>query len=263
MNNKLDAYLIQEILAQEKNIKFKLKCVNCLSKGLKRLAKGGIDVVLLDFTLQKNKGISALSKIHTQAPQVAIVVQTILSDKSTAVKALKKGAQGYLIKDYLNSELLVHSLRYSVEKKNIENMLWKSEEKFKKISENTLEWVWEIDNNGKYTFSSSIVEKIVGYNPKEIIKKHFFDLFHPDELEGIKIAIFKILSQKQSFKNIVTKNIHKNGKIIWLSTNGWPIHDKEGNITGFGGINLDITAKLKTSECDMEYDRRGFFNTDN
>ena len=44
-NKRLDAYLVQEMLAQEKNIKFKLKSVNCLSKGLKRLAKGGIDVV--------------------------------------------------------------------------------------------------------------------------------------------------------------------------------------------------------------------------
>jgi len=249
------------MLAQEKNIKFKLKFVNCLSKGLKRLAKGGIDVVVLDFTLQKNKGISALSKIHTQAPQVAIVVQTILADKSTAVKALQKGAQDYLIKDSLNSDLLVRSLSYSVEKKNIENMLRESEEKFKKLSENILEWIWEIDNNGKYTFSSSIVEKIVGYSPKEIMKKHFYDLFHSDELEGIKKAIFKILSKKQSFKNFISQNIHKNGEIVWLSTSGWPIHDKKENITGFGGINLDIT-KLKTLDCDR-CDRRRFFDTDN
>lgn len=44
-NKRLDAYLVQEMLAQEKNIKFKLKFVNCLSNGLTRLAKGGIDVV--------------------------------------------------------------------------------------------------------------------------------------------------------------------------------------------------------------------------
>jgi len=244
-NNTLDACIVQEMLAQEKNIKFKL--VNCISKGLMHLAKGEIDVVLLNLALQKNNGINALSKIHTQAPQVAIVVQTILANKSTAVKTLQKGAQDYLIKDSLDSELLVRSLSYSVEKKNIENMLLESKEKFKKLSENILEWIWEIDNNGKYIFSSSIVEKIVGYNPKEIMKKYFYDLFHPDELEGMKKVMFKILSKKQSFKNFISQNIHKNGEIVWLSTSGWPIHDKKGNITGFGGINLDIT-KLKKLE---------------
>ncbi len=69
----------------------------------------------------------------------AIVVQTILANKSTAVKTLQKGAQDYLIKDSLDSELLVRSLSYSVEKKNIENMLLESKEKFKKLSENILE----------------------------------------------------------------------------------------------------------------------------
>lgn len=93
------------------------------------------------------------------------------------------------------------------------------------------------------------------------MKKHFYDLFHSDELEGMKKAIFKILSKKQSFKNIISQNIHKNGEIVWLSTSGWPTHDKKGNITGFGGINLDIT-KLKTLDCDR-CDRGWFFDTDN
>lgn len=229
------------MLAQEKNIKFKLKFVNCISKGLMRLAKGEIDVVLLDLAHQKNKDINALSKIHTLAPQVAIVVQTILANKSTAVKAIQKGAQDYLIKDSLNSELLVRSLNYSVKKKNMENILRESEEKFKKLSENILEWIWDINNNGKYIFSSSIVEKIVGYSPKEIMEKHFYDLFHPDELEVMKKVMFEILSKKQSFKNFISKNINKNGEIIWLSTSGWPIHGKKGYITGFRGVNLDIT----------------------
>jgi len=85
------------------------------------------------------------SKIHTQAPQVAIVVQTILADESTAVKALQKGAQDYLIKDSLNSDLLVRSLRYSIERKHTENALRESEKKFREISENIPEWILEIN----------------------------------------------------------------------------------------------------------------------
>jgi len=95
------------------------------------------------------------------------------------------------------------------------------------------------------------------------MKKHFYDLFHPDELEGMKKAMFKILSKKQSFKNFISQNTHKNGEIVWLSTSGWPIYDKKGNITGFGGINLDITiTKLKTLDC-YRCDRGRFFDTDN
>lgn len=255
-NNQLDAQVIQEMLAQEKSIQFELESVDCLSRGLKRLKKGGIDVVLLDLCLPENKGLNMFSKVHTQAPQVAIVVQTILADKSTAVKALQKGAQDYLIKDSLNSDLLVRSLRHSIERKYAEETLRESEKKFRKVSENILEWIWEIDTNGKYTYSSSIVKKILGYKPKEIIKKHFYDLFPPDGRKEMEKAAFKVLSKKQSFKGFISRNIHKNGKIVWLSTSGWPILDKKGSLIGFKGVNIDITKRKQVEEKIRQSDKK-------
>jgi len=255
-NNQLDARVIQEMLAQEKSIQFELESVDCLSRGLKRLKKGGIDVVFLDLCLPENKGLNIFSKVHTQAPQVAIVVQTALTDESTAVKALQKGAQDYLIKDSLNSDLLVRSFRYSIERKHTENALRDSEKKFRKISENILEWIWEIDTTGKYTYSSSVVNKIVGYKSKEIIKKHFYDLFHPDELEEMKKEAFKVLSKKKSFKGFISRNIHKNGKIVWLSTRGWPILDEKGSLTGFRGVSIDITKRKQLEEKIRQSDKK-------
>jgi len=255
-NNQLDVQSIQEMLTKEKNIQFELECVDCLSKGLKRLVKGGIDVVLLDLCLPENKGLSIFGKVHNQAPQVAIVVQTVLADESTAVKALQKGAQDYLIKGSVNRDLLVRSLRHSIERKHTENALRESEKKFRKISENILEWVWEIDTNGKYTYSSSIVKKIVGYKPEEIIKKHFYDLFHPDELEEMKKEAFKVLSKKQSFKGFISRNMHKNGKIVWLSTSGWPILDEKGSLIGFKGVNIDITKRKQVEEKIRQSDKK-------
>jgi len=255
-NNQLDARLIQEMLAQEKSIQFKLECVDRLSIGLKRLVKGGIDVILLDLGPSESKGLSTVRKIHTQAPQVAIVVQSILADESTAVKALQKGAQDYLIKDSLNSDLLLRSLRYSIERKYAEEALRESEKKFRKISENILEWIWEIDTNEKYTYSSSIVEKILGYKPGEILKKHFYNLFPPDERKEMKRAVFKLLSKKQPFKRFISRNIHKNGKIVWLSTRGWPILDEKGSLTGFKGVSIDITKRKQVEEKIRQSDKK-------
>ena len=255
-NNQLDAQVIQEMLAQEKSIQFELESVDCLSRGLERLKKGGIDVVLLDLCLPENKGLNIFSKVHTQAPQVAIVVQTVFADKSTAIKALQKGAQDYLIKGTVNSDLLVRSLCYSVEHKYVEETLRESEKKCRKISENILEWIWEINTNGKYTYSSSIVNKIVGYKPKEIIKKHFYDLFHPDGRKEMKKAAFKVLSKKQSFKGFISRNIHKNGKIVWLSTSGWPILDEKGSLIGFKGFNIDITKRKQVEEKIRQSDKK-------
>ena len=253
-NNKLDAYLVQEMLAQEKNIKFKLKFVNCLSNGLKRLAKGGIDVVLLDFSLQKNKGISALSKIHTQAPQVAIVVQTILTDKSTAIKALQEGAQDYLIKDSLNSDLLVRSLSYSVEKKNIENMLRESEEKFKKLEESANKPIILIGLKGKLLSLNNCAASNLGGKPKDYITKTLWDIF-PKKVadERFKDHQKAIQSGRSNVKEITVS--FKGIEYYYLSRIQ-PIRNKLGDINSVLILDNDITDRKKTEKYLVELEEK-------
>ena len=75
-------------------------------------------------------------------------------------------------------------------RKQIEEELKKSEKRFKDITENTMEWIWEVDANGLYTYSSPVIEKILGYKPEEVVgKKHFYDFFSPTEKEKLKKAL--------------------------------------------------------------------------
>ncbi len=53
-------------------------------------------------------------------------------------------------------------------RKNAEEALSASEERFRQVAENAGDWIWEVDANGLYTFCSPAVEKILGYSPKEI-----------------------------------------------------------------------------------------------
>jgi len=219
-NNQLDARLIQEMLAQEKSIQFKLKCVDCLSRGLKSLAKGGIDVVLLDLCLPENKGLSTVSKVHTQAPQVAIVVQTVLTDELTAVKALQKGAQDYLIKGSVNSDLLVRSLRYSIEHKNTENALRESEKKSRKISENIPEWILEINTLKKKVKQSDkklqrTLKGVIHMLASTIKTRDFYLAAHQQRVTNLACAIAKELGfSKEQINGIhMAGIIHDLGKI--------------------------------------------------
>ena len=67
-------------------------------------------------------------------------------------------------------------------KTRAEELHRESEERFLQVAENAQEWIWEVDNDGLYTYSSPAVERILGYSPEEIIgKKHFYDFFHPQD----------------------------------------------------------------------------------
>jgi len=59
--------------------------------------------------------------------------------------------------------------------------LRESERRFSQVAESAGEWIWEVDTDGLYTFSSPVVEEMLGYTPDEIVgKKHFYELFNSE-----------------------------------------------------------------------------------
>ena len=113
------ADLIQELLTQFDDTGFTLERTHCLSAGLERLAEAGIDVVLLDLSLQDSRGLWTFISTQAKAPEVPIVVLTGTDDELVAIEAVRKGAQDYLVKGQINVNLLVRSLRYAIERHRI------------------------------------------------------------------------------------------------------------------------------------------------
>ena len=103
------------MLAEANGAQFnaQLECADQLSVGLERLADDEIDIVLLDLTLPDSHDLDTFITIHTQVPQVPIVVLTGLEDEKLAVDAVREGAQDYLVKGQLNSNLLKRSILYA------------------------------------------------------------------------------------------------------------------------------------------------------
>jgi PAS domain S-box-containing protein len=144
----------------------------------------------------------------------------------------------------------VSTIKDITECKQKEQALRESEERFKQVAENAEEWIWEIDADGMYTYSSPIVERILGYKPEEIVgKKHFFDLFIPESREQLREAAFAAFERKQPFHGFLNKNVHKSGEEVWLSTSGVPMVDAQGVLVGYRGTDTDITEVKKADEA--------------
>jgi PAS domain S-box-containing protein len=142
------------------------------------------------------------------------------------------------------------NIRDITDRKRAEEALQELEERFRQVAENAQEWIWEVDSNGLYTYASPVVEKILGYKPEEMVgTKHFYDLFHPEDREALKKSAFEVFAQKQSFRELMNRNVHKNDKTVWLSTSGVPILDKKGNLLGYRGADIDITERKRAEEA--------------
>jgi len=95
---------------------YQLFCTDCLEGGLKRLAEGGIDIVLLDLSLPDAHGLETLMRVREQEADVPVVVLTGMNDESLAVAAMQAGAQDYLVKGQHDSQLITRTIRYSIER---------------------------------------------------------------------------------------------------------------------------------------------------
>jgi signal transduction histidine kinase len=115
-DNPDDAFLIQETLADARGIMFHLEVVNRLSAGLERLAREGIDVVLLDLSLPDSKGSDTFKTMRHQFPNIPVVMMTGLDDEEMALEAAHEGTQDYLIKGEVDSNALSRSIRYAIER---------------------------------------------------------------------------------------------------------------------------------------------------
>jgi PAS domain S-box-containing protein len=171
--------------------------------------------------------------------------------------ALMEGISKVLVDENSQITGIVITSRDITERKQIEENLQKNEERFKQVADNAQTWMWEVDSNGVYTHASPSVEKVLGYKPEEIVgKKHFYDLFIPEEREELKEKAFQSFAKKSPFRNFMNRNLHKNGNIVWLYTSGIPIEDGKGNLLGYRGADTDITEHKSVEQTLKESEEK-------
>lgn len=126
--NPGDVRLIKEMLAGTEAAHpavsdFEFIHADRLSTGLQRLGAEDIDIILLDLSLSDSQGVETFLQVQTQAPEIPIVVLTDLDNEAVAAKAVDAGAQDYLTKGELNSNLLWRAIRYAIARKQAEENL--------------------------------------------------------------------------------------------------------------------------------------------
>jgi len=115
-----DAKLLQDILLSIISPVFTFIRVERLNLGLQHLTWEEFDVVLLDLFLPDAQGLEAFTQINALAPDTPILVLTNETDELLAIKAVKEGAQEYLVKGNVDADILVRAIRYVIERKGTE-----------------------------------------------------------------------------------------------------------------------------------------------
>ncbi|MDD3052288.1 MAG: PAS domain-containing sensor histidine kinase [Candidatus Cloacimonetes bacterium] len=141
----------------------------------------------------------------------------------------------------------------SIPKKVYEELL-QNASRFQLVSSTSNFWLWEVDKNGLYTYSSSTVFDILGYDIEEIVGKSVLDFIIPEEVNKIAAFFQEIVSEQKTIISLVNSNLRKDGNVVILETNGAPIYNMAGDFIGYRGIDRNIT-RLKDAEIKFSNER--------
>lgn len=115
---------------------------------------------------------------------------------------------------------------------------------FTQLAEQSRTIHWEVDADGLYTYVSPVVEEVIGYRPEELIgKKYFYEFHSAAGLEASKTAYFATFASKKPFLNQENILLTRDEREIWVSSNGIPLIDDNGNLEGYRGSDTDISMR--------------------
>ena len=135
------------------------------------------------------------------------------------------------------------------ERQRAEEALRESEARFDQLAEQSGTIVWEVDAQGLYTYVSHVSEAVWGYHPDELVgRMHFYDLHPEDGREAFKTAAFAVMQRKESFQDLINAVEGKDGRLVWVSTNGIPLLNPDGTLRGYRGSDTDITERKRAEE---------------
>ncbi|MCU0668527.1 MAG: EAL domain-containing protein [Myxococcota bacterium] len=114
-----DAASLRRLLRASREVRFEVSEARSVEDALRRLRDDRFHAVLLDLSLEEGQGLEALARARIAAATVPIIAMASQADEDLAVRALRFGAQDYLVKGVSDAQLVVRTVRHAVERHRI------------------------------------------------------------------------------------------------------------------------------------------------
>jgi len=255
-DNPDDVFFLRRMLQRSTIVQFDLHTSESLKGGLERLAKEDIHVLLLDLSLSDSSGLDTFHSVQDEYPSIPIIVLSGLDDERIAVNAVHAGAQDYLVKGRVNSQLLTRAIVYSIERTEAKAALLKAQEKYRIIFENAVEGIFQTTPEGCYLSANPALTRIYGYATPEELIDTLTDIgrllyVDPDR----RLEFIKAMQENDVVTNFESKIYRKDGTVIWISENVRAVRNEKNELVHYEGTAEDITdrkqvqADLRNSEA--------------
>lgn len=202
--------------------------------------------------------------VHEDLPETEKIFKHALNSNQTKVELEYRiqptegktrwiNVKAQIIRNVHGEPIWIDGLHLNVTKtKELENRLLESETRFRSLVENSPDWIWEITPDGRYTYNSPQIKKILGYEAEDAHGQTLCWQMPINERDRFSNFCQDYIKNQKPFTNIDSIHTHKDGKQVILETNASPILDCNGKFAGYRGIHRDITERAEAKNIKIE-----------
>jgi PAS domain S-box-containing protein len=142
---------------------------------------------------------------------------------------------------------MVHDI---TERKQVEEALRLSEEKYRLLADNSNDWIYWIKPDKSFQYISPACERVTGFSSQEFMSDPhlFIDITHPEDRKRVEAHLVDV-KQGDETHNLEYRIITKKNEIRWMSHSCTPVFTVEGEYVGQNGTNRDITERKQAEDA--------------
>ena len=238
-----DYVIIRDLLAEIEE--FDLEWVTDYAGALDAIAREEHDVCLLDYRLGERSGLELLREASGRGYGTPMIFLTGQGDREVDLQAMQAGAADYLIKGSIDAPLLERAIRYAFARTL--KALGESERRFRSLVQHASDIVTILEDDGTVRYESPSIERVLGYDPEELVGKNAFEYIHPDELGQASSTFARVLETPGATGRVEFRFRHKDGSWRWLEAIGSDLRYDPG-VKGVVVNSRDITDRKRAEE---------------
>jgi len=159
---------------------------------------------------------------------------------------------------------LVGRVEDITERKRAEYSLLESEARYRRVTEEISDVVWNCDLNMNVTFISPSYKKLIGETYETAMTRTFEERFPPGTMNRFMSIIIEELeneknrkADKNRFRTIEVEHYNIDGSVIWMEFRASFMRDSDGNVVGIQGVTRNITdrkqAEMSLRQSEEKY----------
>jgi two-component system, NarL family, sensor histidine kinase UhpB len=214
-DNTLHARLVLTMLSEAWGDEAPVRHVKRLESALEAINESAPDCVLLDLVLPDADGLEAVDSLLLNAPHVPIVVLSAHKDDHLALRAVRRGAQDYLVKGTVTADALARSVQLAIQRHGAENHSKNRQTAPSAtgrddvvVDDDNPTAVAILDREGSVLFAEEDAADMLGLPLSEVIGVPLVAMCHPADMERWRTAIEK---EDEDLEEVVVRFVHPSG----------------------------------------------------